>query len=88
MRDLTRIKRWSVVQVSWVDSEQSVSGWVPVTDIPRESVPCVSVGYLVRQTEDYIALSMSYDEQNENIMGWHTIPKVAITGVDVLQLGP
>jgi hypothetical protein len=66
--------KYPVVVVTWDDAE-SDDGW---GEAPEELEPklATSVGFLVRQTEKYILLAMSYDNGHTN--GRFQIPKALI----------
>jgi hypothetical protein len=59
---MARIRRpavpYRLVLVEWEDSARPISSWewVENYEIP-ETVPCVSVGYLIADTENAIALA-------------------------------
>ena len=66
--------RYPLVIVIWDDAE-SDDGW---EEAPTELEPALatSVGFLVRQTKDYLLLAQSYDNGHTN--GRFQIPKVNI----------
>jgi hypothetical protein len=49
---------YRLVLVEWEDSERPISAWEWIDNyqVP-ETVPCVSVGYLIAETENAIALA-------------------------------
>jgi len=64
------------VYIEWVDSSYA-TGWVDADD---ERKPCeiVTVGLVVRETDDHVTIASSLDA-NGNPLSPLTIPKVAIT---------
>lgn len=69
-----------IVLVEWIDSFGS-HAWIPRIDA-METKPskCYSVGYLLKEDENYIVLSQSYDPQVENVGNVLSIPvKVVIS---------
>jgi hypothetical protein len=66
--------KYPIVVITWDDAE-SDDGWA---ETPEELEPklATSVGFLIRQTEKYILLAMSYDNGHTN--GRFQIPKALI----------
>ena len=66
--------KYPLVIIQWDDAESS-DGW---EEAPTELIPsiAISVGFLVRQTENYILLAQSYDNGHTN--GRFQIPKTLI----------
>lgn len=66
--------KYPLVSILWDDAESS-DGWEePPTEL--EPALATSVGFLIRQTEKYILLAMSYDNGHTN--GRFQIPKALI----------
>ena len=78
----------NIERIEWVDSN-GMARWYTLADI-IELLPlagCTSVGFVVRETDDGLWLSMSYDHQEGDEQHFdHTtvIPKVAITKREVI----
>lgn len=79
-----------ILQVEWVDSSGVQGGWQFLEDFETELVRVSSVGYLVKETEELIALSTNLGERTvnspEQINGVITIPKCAITSISSLKV--
>lgn len=73
--------KYPLVLVIWDDAETD-SGW---EQVPDKLEPCLatSVGFLVRQTQDYILLAMSYDETNTD--NRFQIPKSVVKNMKELK---
>jgi hypothetical protein len=67
----------NVELVTWIDSMSS-SDWTPVEDVSEKLRTTQSVGFLIEETEEYIVLALSIDEQTRSINCWQYIPRVAI----------
>ena len=61
------------VYLEWVDA-CGKSGWQPV-DAATPPITIKSIGYVMRETPEYISLSPGWDEENEHFMSFVTIPK-------------
>lgn len=66
-----------VVHLIWRDSESS-NEWTPVEDIGEELELTHSVGLLIKETETYLLLALSFDPETESINNHKKIPRVAI----------
>lgn len=73
-----------LVVVRWVDSCQS-DGWghATVEDWAMPDMRIVSVGYLLRETEEAITITASVGAYA--VLGPLTIPRVAITDMEVIS---
>jgi hypothetical protein len=69
-----------VLHVTWIDSE-TTHGWEPVTDVSDSALSVFSVGFLIKETPEFICLCHSYDTLNENYNGGIKIPIAAIQEV-------
>ncbi len=76
---------FSLVQVRWEDSARPVSAWQWLDDYQMpQTVQCVSVGYLVGESTDAIALAPNLgDVKCERIQasGIIRIPRSAVRGM-------
>lgn len=76
--------------VEWRDSAQPTSAWQWVTDyeIP-EAVGCVSVGFLIAQTKDTIAVAANLGDMGQEscqASGVIRIPRCAVTKLRKVRL--
>lgn len=65
----TKQSSWTIVEVKWIDSA-STPGWASLDDIEEQLdqhafAECVTVGFIVKETDEYVALVMSLNLQNE-----------------------
>lgn len=66
--------------VRWLDSTQTEAGWQFIEDIVEPSTTEIeSVGYLIHETPEVLGMANSYDESNESVEGYFTIPVCCIT---------
>ncbi len=79
-----------IVEVLWLDSN-SHEGWTEMeTILVGDKLECLSVGYLLKKTRDYITLgpSLSLTDHNETgirqVSGDITIPRNAIISYRIL----
>lgn len=81
------LKAAPLLMIEWVDSCGS-SGWHSPADYEDwEPSACVSVGWLMRETDQGLAIAphvSNVDERDEKVDGLFMIPKVAITKRTVL----
>ena len=68
-----------LTKITWIDAT-GADGWIEEKVLINE-VPIIhhSVGYIVKETEGYITVTMSYDEKKESLGAWLLIPKIFIT---------
>ena len=73
-----------IVEVHWLDSARGNSHWEDeiVTDI--EDMKCSSVGYLFKETDDFIALVSHIGTERKDYLYTLQIPKGAITSIQVI----
>lgn len=75
---------YPLVVVRWVDSRQPSSAWGLLSDLDTEYGPadCYTAGWVVHETEGFIALAMSVadldDEHGRQCNGVMRIPKRCI----------
>lgn len=80
-----------LVRVDWIDSH-SVDGWQQIDDHHMPCLKCATVGYVMDDTDDHIALaqSLSFNDKGEpseiNAVMW--IPRPAIVKVSALGTMP
>jgi len=66
--------------VEWLDSRQPTAGWSWLSDMKQTVCRCVSVGYVVQDDQDVLALApnMADAEGEAQAMGVITIPRIAV----------
>jgi len=75
--------KFSIVHIVWRDSEAS-NDWTPTADITNELDTTHTVGILLRETETFLLVALSYDPSTESVNGFKKIPLSAIEGVKTL----
>lgn len=80
--------KYAIELVEWVDST-GISGWESIKRIDKfEHSYCVSAGFLIKETKDFIAITNSLADLDTDY-GAHdltmVIPKVAIVSRKVLK---
>jgi len=75
--------------VEWVDSRQPTNEWVRLDGVRREFCRCYSVGFVVQDDEDVIALAANVAdvEEEEQATGVIVIPRVAVLKRTVISCG-
>jgi hypothetical protein len=70
----------SVLHVIWRDSEASID-WTPVSEVSEELDVTHTVGLLIKETESFLLIALSYDPATESIINTKKIPRSAIEKV-------
>lgn len=65
------------VYVEWIDSETD-DGWGKIKDVSDNLTLCRTIGYLIKDSSDFVTIAHSWDEENDHVNGTIQIPKVAI----------
>ena len=67
-----------LVTVKWIDA-LGADGFIEKSDLEKE-IPVIhnSVGYVVKETDSFITLTMSYNDDMDNLGAWLLIPKVMV----------
>jgi hypothetical protein len=85
------IKHPPIVQILWLDSNQPIGSWRWMEEIGADSVTCVSVGFLLKDTPEVkiIALSLGSNDgkKADQAAGVQTIPSAAVLDMKTLR-GP
>lgn len=78
--------------VEWLDSYGALSGWRSIEDYKPEKLICVSIGLIVYEDDDIIALAPNYAKDTEftplQANGLMVIPKVSITKSTTFSYSP
>ncbi len=79
-----------LAKVEWADSRQPSAGWQFIEDLEPSSCDCVSVGYIVRDDVEFLALAQNIADikkDSPQCSGVIVIPKRAIKTVADLSAG-
>lgn len=86
---MAKVEKKVMVEVRWVDS-CSTPGWHNIDDL-NESLDehtfasCINVGYLFRETGDYIALVSAFNATGNEAETLFIIPKCCVQSVTTLR---
>ena len=69
-----------IVIIEWVDSVRA-SDWTYVEDVDENPMDCVSVGFLMRETEDSVTIAQNYGLKPEQVCNLITISKCSIRNI-------
>lgn len=69
---------WKVEIVDWVDPH-SVDPWESLENLRTDVAKIVSIGFVVKETEDALVLSLNWDAAEKNTSCAMIIPKQCIT---------
>lgn len=72
---------FKLVRVLWLDA-YSEGGWKEANDEPREA-PCISVGYLIKETRKYVRLASTVSVDDEG--KWHANATISIPRVGMVE---
>ena len=73
-----------LVKVEWVDAT-GADGWIDKDELERE-LPGLhtTVGFVVKETDGFITITMNHDETKETFGAWMLIPRVMIISIEDL----
>lgn len=81
-------QKYKVVKITWTDAS-GIDQWTKVKDLPDTSVPCYSVGFLIKTTRQYYFLANTHtrDDEEDELMtsGVIMIPKKWAVKMEVLE---
>lgn len=66
-----------IVVIDWVDSVRA-SDWVLMEDVNEKSLDCVSIGFLIKETNKHVTIAQNYGANPEQVCNLMTIPKCSI----------
>ena len=74
-----------LVRVVWIDAE-SRDDWENIEGVDRSCKEVITIGHLIEDTNDYMALAMNLDLHNDACSMVMTIPNHWVESVDELQI--
>lgn len=78
--------KYPIIRITWRDATGVDEGWLDLEDVLKQNLSTIhTVGMLIADTDEYVTIALSYDEDNKNIAGYLTIPRVCITTIEHLQ---
>lgn len=69
-----------IIVIDWVDSIRDFD-WTPIEDVDENSLDCVSVGFMLKETDDYVTIAQNYGLEPEQVCNLITIPKCSIKNI-------
>lgn len=72
------------VKVEWLDICSGTPNWARLDDLEVGPLKCESVGWLVKETDEYICIAQNYNEEENLVADTMTFPKAIITKITEL----
>lgn len=69
-----------IVLIDWKDSVKN-SDWTLMEDVDEKPVNCISIGFLLKETDDYVTIAQNYGLEPEQVCNLITIPKCSIKNI-------
>lgn len=73
-----------IIKINWVDSVRA-SDWALLEDIDDKPLDCVSVGFLIKETDEQITIAQNYGIKPEQVCNLMTIPRCSIRDIKELK---
>ena len=74
-----------IVLVNWLDSNSN-SAWHNITEAKHlRPSPCVTIGYVLEDTEEYITIASSFATENDSVSDVICIPKFAVQSIETIR---
>jgi len=73
------------VKVEWLDIASGTIHWTDFDDLEFGPLECESVGWLVKETDEYIAIAQNYNKENDLIADTMTFPKSVVVKMTELK---
>lgn len=73
------------VKVEWLDTCSGTPNWAQLDNIEVGPLKCESVGWLIKETEDYISIAQNYCEEENLVADTMTFPKKIVTKISDLH---
>lgn len=73
-----------IVVIDWVDSVRSFD-WTLMEDVDEKSLNCISVGFLLKETDNHVTIAQNYGLKPEQVCNLITIPKCSINNIRILE---
>lgn len=82
---MKRLKvRFDLMEVIWDDAATMAQGWEPAADIRLDEQICLTVGFLVKETEQHLMIASTVDAEG-NTNGRFQIPRQMVKSQRVLR---
>jgi hypothetical protein len=76
--------RFPLIEILWDDAATMVQGWEPADDIRLDEQMCVTVGFLVKETEQHLMIASTVDVDG-NTNGRFQIPRQMVKSQRVVR---
>ena len=73
-----------IIKINWVDSVRA-SDWELLEDVDNKLLDCVSVGFLIKETDEQITIAQNYGIKPEQVCNLMTIPRCSIRDIKELK---
>lgn len=73
-----------LIEIHWDDAATMVQGWEPAAEIRLDEQICVTVGFLVKETEQHLMIASTVD-MDGNTNGRFQIPRQMIRSQRVVR---
>lgn len=73
-----------IVVIDWVDSVRAFD-WTLMEDVDEKSLDCISVGFLLKETDKHITIAQNYGLKPEQVCNLITIPKCSVKDIKKLK---
>lgn len=73
-----------IVVIKWIDSVRA-SDWTLLDDVDEQSLDCISVGFVINETNKVITIAQNYGIKPEQVCNLMTIPRCSIISIEELK---
>lgn len=77
------MRKLPAVHIQWKDSEAS-NEWTPTADVTDVLETTHTVGLLIKETDEFLLVALSFDPATESINSFKKIPRAAIVSTKTL----
>lgn len=78
------VTKKDIVIIEWVDSVRA-SDWTYIEDVDEKPMNCISVGFLLKETNDSVTIAQNYGLKPEQVCNLMTIPKRSIRSIKEIK---
>ena len=75
----------NIIVIEWVDSVRAFD-WTLLEDVDEKSLDCISVGFLLKETDNCVTIAQNYGIKPEQVCNIITIPKCSIKNIREIDL--
>ena len=68
-------------KIEWLDICSGTPNWSRCDDLELGPLKCVSVGLLLKETDEYISIAQNYNEEEDLVSDTMTFPRAIVTSV-------